>query len=81
MAFVRRVLAHRGDPEAVVEGLTAECQGLKELWDGRWAEFRGLVVIGGEASQDCAGWWVLDGGVPWQIGGSDVIRRFSHCSE
>ena len=80
VAFVRRVLAHGGDPEAVVEGLTAESEGLEEPWDGRWAEFRRLVIVGGRACQDCAGWRVLDRGEPWQIGFSDVIGRVGHAS-
>jgi hypothetical protein len=49
MAIIRGVLAHGGHPEAVVESLAAERDGLEEFWDVLWAEFGRLVVVGRRA--------------------------------
>jgi hypothetical protein len=82
VTVVGAVLTHGGDPETVVEGCTAEGDGLEEFGDFFGTVFGGgLVVVRGFACQDCSRWRVLDGTVPREIGCGGIHWRFRHCAE
>jgi len=82
VTVVSRVLTHGRNPETVMEGLTADSDGLEKSGYFLGTVLGGgLVVVRGVACQCGSRGGILSRIVPGEIGGADVYGRVCHCGE